>query len=449
MSKNNNLTTGSVGKTLINFVMPYLLSYFMQTLYGLADLFVVGIYNTSETTSAVSIGSQITHMITVIIVGMAMGATVNIGYAVGADDSKRVRKVIGTSAVFFVLFGFFLTLLLLIFRQSIVTVMMTPKEAIAETTSYITMCFAGVPFITAYNVISSIYRGLGDSKRPMYFVAAACIINIVLDFLFVGAFSMGAFGAALATVCGQAASVLVSLVFIKKIPNEYIPKKQEIHLNSNVMSKVLSVGVPIALQDGLIQIAFTIIMIIANRRGLIASTSVGITEKLIGFMFLVPSAFLSAISAVTAQNIGAQQVKRAVKSLKIGLTVTVVWGAVCALYCGFFPHTLIGLFTKDSAVIIAGSQYLKSYSFDCMFAAVHFCFSGYFCGAGKSGVSFLHNIISIIAIRIPGAYFASMMFPDTLYPMGWAAPLGSVLSMLICIGFFVYFVKKKTPGFYE
>ena len=447
MENKNNLTTGSVSKTLISFVLPYLLSCFMQTLYGLADLFVVGLFNTSETTSAVSIGSQVTHMVTVVIVGLAMGATVHIGYAVGANDSKTARKIMGTAAVMFTVLGVALTLLLLIFRRRIVTIMMTPQEAAAETTIYLTVCFAGVPFITAYNVISGIYRGLGDSRRPMYFVAVACGVNIVLDFLFVGVFSMGAFGAAFATVCGQAVSVLVSLLFIRKISPEYRPTRNELKTDGQAMSKILSVGMPIAMQDGLIQAAFTVIMVIANGRGLIASTSVGITEKLIGFMFLVPSAFLSAISAVTAQNIGANLPARARKSLRLGLIITVSWGVLCCVYCQLLPSTLIGLFTNDDAVLAAGAMYLMSYSFDCIFAAVHFCFSGYFCGSGKSVISFIHNIASIVLIRVPGAYLASVMYPDTLYPMGLAAPLGSLLSMLICIAFYCYYIKKKDPGF--
>lgn len=443
MNEKNDLTRGSVGKNLLLFVIPYLLSCFMQTFYGMADLFVVGLYNGSETTTAVSIGSQVMHMLTVIIVGFAMGSTVQIGLNAGAKDEKAVSETVGASIVFFAILSVVVTVILLVCTDGIVKVMLTPAEARSQTAIYLAICFAGIPFITAYNVISSIFRGTGDSKRPMYFVGIACVVNIVLDFVFIGACGLGAAGAALGTVCGQAVSVLVSLQMMHRRDLGIHIRKQDIRINRKVTNQILMVGTPIAMQDGLIQIAFIVITVIANSRGLIASTAVGIVEKLIGFLFLVPSAFLSAISAITAQNMGAGKPERARRSLYYGLAITVGWGCLCALYNQFFPHTLVGLFTKNTEVLAAGCDYLRSYVFDCIFAAVHFCFSGYFCGSQKSMISFLHNITAILLVRIPGAWLASVYFPDSLYPMGWAAPLGSLLSALICIGFYVY-DKSKT-----
>lgn len=442
MNNKNDLTTGSVSKTVILFALPYLLSCFMQTFYGMVDLFVVGLYNGSETTTAVSIGSQVTHMLTVIIVGLAMGSTVKIGRAVGAKDEHSAKKAIGTTVIFFIFFAAAITIILTLLTRPITNIMMTPYEAFNETAIYLLICFAGIPFIVAYNVISSIFRGTGNSKQPMYFVAVACITNIVLDFLFIGTFGLGAAGAALGTVCGQAVSVFAALFVLFKKGLGLQIAKSDFRINKSILTDIIKVGVPIALQDGLIQIAFIVITVIANSRGLIMATSVGIVEKLIGFMFLVPSAFLSAISAITAQNLGAGKKSRAKQALRYGLLITVVWGIICVVYNQFLPQTLVGLFTKDNAVVMAGCDYLRAYAFDCLFAAIHFCFSGYFCGSQKSGISFLHNIISIIAVRIPGAYFASLWFPDTLYPMGLAAPIGSLLSALICVVFYLYYNHK-------
>ncbi len=222
--------------------------------------------------------------------------------------------------------------------------------------------------------------------------------------------------------------------------------RQDIRVDKEVISQMLKVGTPIACQDGLIQVAFIVITVIANSRGLIASAAVGIVEKLIGFMFLVPSAFLSAISAITAQNMGARRADRARASLRYGLIITVCWGIICAIYNQFLPQTLVGLFSKDGAVVAAGCAYMRSYAFDTVFAAVHFCFSGYFCGDQKAGISFIHNITAIVLVRIPGAYLASVYYPDSLYPMGWAAPLGSLLSGIICIGFYLYCRRKEQKG---
>ncbi len=443
MNDKNDLTKGSVGKNLLLFAMPYLLSCFMQTFYGMADLFVVGLYNGSETTTAVSIGSQVMHMLTVIIVGFAMGTTVRVGRSVGAGDEKAAAETVGTSIVLFVVFAAVVTCALLVSTTAIVKVMLTPAEAAAETKVYLAIGFAGVPFITAYNVISSIFRGAGDSRRPMYFVGIACVVNIMLDFVFIGLCGMGAAGAALGTICGQAVSVAVSLFMMYRCNMGIRIVRQDIRMKREVVSQILKVGAPIAMQDGLIQIAFIVITVIANSRGLITSAAVGIVEKLIGFMFLVPSAFLSAISTVTAQNMGADKAERARRSLYYGLTVTVGWGILCALYNQFLPHTLVGIFTRDEAVLAAGCEYMRAYAFDCVFAAVHFCFSGYFCGDQKSMISFIHNITAILLVRIPGAWLASKFFPGSLYPMGWAAPLGSLLSAVICVGFYVHYRKME------
>lgn len=437
--RENSLTEGSVGKNLIRFALPYLLACFMQTFYGMADLFVVGLYNGSQTTTAVAIGSQVMHMLTVIIVGLAMGATVRIGRYVGAGDKRAAAKTVGVSAAFFAIFAAALTVVLLLCVNLITSVMLTPAEAVGETRLYLGICFAGVPFITAYNVISSIFRGAGDSKRPMYFVTVACVVNIILDFVLIGGMGLGAAGAALGTVLGQAVSVLFAFGMLKRRDLGFQVARRDIRADRETVSQILKVGGPIACQDGLIQVAFIVITVIANSRGLVASAAVGIVEKLIGFLFLVPSAFLSAISAITAQNMGADKPERARASLGYGLIITMGWGALCALYSQFLPQTLVGLFTRDAAVLAAGCAYLRSYSFDTLFAAVHFCFSGYFCGDQKAGISFLHNITAILLVRIPGAYLASVYFPDSLYPMGWAAPLGSLLSALICVGFYLYF----------
>lgn len=443
MNEKNDLTKGSVGKNLVMFALPYLLSCFMQTFYGMADLFVVGLYNGSETTTAVSIGSQVMHMLTVIIVGFAMGATVRIARCVGAKDERSAARTVGAAITFFVLFAGVITIILLLTVNIITNVMLTPAEAVKETRLYLAICFAGIPFIVAYNVIGSIFRGAGDSRRPMYFVAVACVVNIVLDFVFIGGLGLRAAGAALGTICGQAVSVFFALGMLKRCDLGFQVTRKDIRADREVISQILKVGTPIACQDGLIQVAFIVITVIANSRGLIASAAVGIVEKLIGFMFLVPSAFLSAISAITAQNMGADKADRARSSLRYGLVITICWGLVCALYNQFLPQTLVGLFSKDMAVITAGCAYMRSYAFDTVFAAVHFCFSGYFCGDQKSGISFIHNITAILLVRIPGAYLASVYFPDDLYPMGWAAPLGSLLSGIICIGFYMYYRRRE------
>lgn len=439
----HNLTTGSVPKTILLFSLPYFLSYFLQTLYGTADLFIIGQFNGVSATTAVSIGSQVMHMLTVMIVGLAMGTTVMIGRAVGASDREQVNRSIGNTVTLFMVLSICLTVLLLCFVKPIVAIMSTPQEAVKDTIIYLTICFIGIPFITAYNMISSIFRGMGDSKSPMYFIAIACAFNIALDYLFIGALHMGPAGAALGTTLSQTISVLVSLtmVFRKKM----IPGFQPVNLRPvrAVMGNLLKIGFPIAMQDGFIQIAFIVITIIANRRGLNDAAAVGIVEKMISLFFLVPSSMLSTVSALSAQNIGAGKHERASQTLLCAMSITVFYGIVISVLMQFLGGSTVRLFSDNADVVRLGSQYLHSYIWDAIFAGIHFCFSGYFCAYGLSGISFMHNLAAIICARIPIAYLASRQYPDTLFPMGFAAPAGSFLSVIICTGAFVWMKHGK------
>lgn len=444
-----NLTQGSIFKNIVVFSLPFLLSYFLQTLYGMADLFIAGQFNGANVISAVSIGSQVMHMFTVMIVGLAMGGTVLIGQAVGARDSKKVSNVIGNTITLFIIIAIFITFILLILCRKIVLVVQTPIESIDETVSYLKICFIGIPFIVAYNVISSIYRGLGDSKSPMIFITIACVINIILDYLFMGILGMKASGAAIATVLAQTFSVIISIAFMTKTKNRIKISKTDLILKSKTARSILKIGVPVCCQDGFIQISFMIITVIANRRGVDVAAAVGIVEKIICFLFLVPSTMLSTVSSIAAQNIGAGFFDRAEKTLWLGTSIAAAIGLIFALVFQFAAKPILSLFTSENVVIDLGIQYIKSYVFDCFFAAIHFSFSGYFCAMGKSIISFIHNVISIICVRIPGAYLAAKLYPQTLFPMGMAAPLGSALSAMICVLAFFVCRKKYRIGIFQ
>ena len=316
------------------------------------------------------------------------------------------------------------------------------------TISYLTICFIGIPFITAYNIISAIFRGMGDSKSPMYFIAIACAANIGLDYLFMGALHMGPAGAALGTTVSQAISVAVSLIAIVR-RKSIVLRREDLRPARSVTGKILRIGAPITLQDGLIQIAFILITVIANRRGLDQAAAVGIVEKVIGFVFLVPSSLLSAVSALGAQNIGAGRPERAAATLRYAVMIAVGFGLIAASVAQLAAEPIVALFTDGSAadgarVIRFGGQYLRGYIWDCVFAGIHFSFSGYFCACGKSGLSFMHNIASITLVRVPGAYLAARLFPETLFPMGLTSAAGSLLSVLICLIAFAVLRRKKS-----
>lgn len=434
--KQLDLTKGSLSKTMAAFSLPFLLSYFLQTLYGMADLFIVGQFSGVESITAVSIGSQIMHMITVIVVGLSMGTTVLIGRAVGAGEQERSGRIIGNTVTLLGGVSIVMAALLSLVIPQIMQIMAVPVEALEQTADYLLICFIGIPLITAYNIISSIFRGLGDSKSPMKIVAISCVLNIALDYLLIGGLGLKASGAALGTVLSQGASVLIALAVVLRRNLGITLRRSYFRPDRRAMSSLLKIGVPVALQDGFIQVSFLIITIFVNQRGVVDAAAVGIVEKIICFLFLVPSTLLSTVSAMAAQNLGAGQEKRARQSLGLAIRFALIYGLAVGLLMQVASRPLIGRFTADAAVVAMGVGYISSYVWDTLFAGMHFSFSGYFCACEKSWLSFLHNIASILVVRIPLAWLCSRQFPDTLFPMGFASTLGSVLSVIIC--FYAY-----------
>lgn len=441
-----SLTSNRVFKTLISFSVPYLLSCFLQTLYGMADLFIVGQFNGVDSTTAVSVGSQVMHMLTVMIVGLAMGSTVLIGKTVGAKQKEDTSFAVGNTILLFVVVSIFLTAVLILAVRPIVLVMSTPKEAISGTVTYLTICFIGIPFITAYNVLCSIFRGMGNSKSPMYFVAIACVANIALDFLFIGAFHMNAAGAALGTTVSQALSAIISILMIRYKKMGISLSRENLHPKKSVMGEILKIGIPVSLQDGFIQISFLMITMFANQRGLHAAAAVGVVEKIIGILFLVPSSMLSAVSALSAQYIGAGKNDLARRTLRYAIMVSVGFGLFSTLVMQFAAESVVSVFVDDPAARVMGGQYMRGYVWDCVLAGIHFCLSGYFCAYSLSGISFMHNAISILVARIPLSYLGAKYFPDTLLPMGLAPAVGSFLSVTICTGAYIWLRKRTLNG---
>ena len=414
-----NMTRGSIAGNLFLFAGPFLVSSFLQTFYGLADLFITGQFNGTASISGVSIGSQVMHMLTVVIVGFSVGPTVMIARAVGARKENTLGSLIGNTVSLFAVFAAAVTVLL-------------------ETRRYMIICFLGIPFITAYNVASAIFRGLGDTKSPMKFVAAAGIINVGLDILLIGPAGMGAAGAALATVLSQAVSDILAINSLRRISSA-VPDRKDFGFRKETLSEILRIGVPVAMQEGFIQISFLVITAIANSRGVEVSAAVGVVEKVISFLFLVPSAMMSTVSAVAAQNAGAGRHDRSRQALFYSILFCCIYGACVFTLCQLISEQIVSLFIHSDPLAVAlGGQYLRSYSLDTLFAGIQFCFSGFFSAYGKAFYSFVHNIISILAVRIPGAYLASLYYPDTLYPMGLAAPMGSLLSSVICVIFYLH-----------
>lgn len=438
--KELDLTQGSVPKVLLRFAMPFLIANVLQALYGGADLFVVGQYDDAASVAGVAIGSQVMQTITGIILGLTTGTTILIAMGTGAKDDRKVAATIGTSVYFFTVTGIILTLVMVLFHRPIAALMHTPEEAMADTLHYILICSAGIPFIMGYNVVCGILRGLGDSKSPLYFVGLACIINIGADFLLVGGFGMRAAGAAIATVLSQGISFLTALWFLHRRGFHFEFTRRDIRFHKDLSRRIVTLGAPIALQDALINVSFLIITVIVNQMGVIASASLGVVEKIIIFAMLPPTAMAAAVATMTAQNYGAGLIQRMSRCLYSGIGISLVFGVSVCVYSQFLPETLTGIFTNDPAVIEMADGYLRGYSIDCVMVSFVFCINSYFSGQGNSWFPMIHSMIATFLFRIPLSYLCGQLDPTDLVLMGYAPPLSTLVSLLIC---FWYLKRNK------
>ncbi len=414
-------------------MLPVLGALVLQAAYGAVDLLVVGHFGSTAGLSAVSTGSQLLNLVTFVVTQLAMGVTVLIARYIGEKKPQQIGAVLGGAAVVFAIMSVVLFILLVAFARPIAVLMQAPEEAIGLTASYIRICGSGIFFIVAYNLMAAIFRGLGDSRSPMYVIGVACIINIALDFLFIGHMGLGPVGAALGTVTAQTASVALALVWLKSRRTNIHVKRSDLRPQPEVLGSILKIGVPVAVQDGCIQVAFMFITVIANHRGLVDAAAVGLVEKMISFLFIVPSSMGATVSALTAQNAGAGKGDRARQVLKDAMTISVVYGCLITVLMWLVAPAFIGFFAKDAAVVAAGTGYMRSYIFDAIFAGIHICFSGFFAAYGKSYIGFAHNVLAVVLIRVPGAWLLSNAYSDTLFPMGIASPCGSILSAGICV----------------
>ena len=441
MEKMKDFTEGKILPQLLSFAFPVLLALFLQAMYGAVDLLVVGQFSTPEEVSAVSTGSQILHSITTVITGLAMGITVLVGQRIGEKRPEQAGTVIGNGICLFGVIAVVVTVIMVFGAEVAANIMHAPDEAFEQTAAYIRICTAGTVFIVAYNLLGSIFRGIGDSKMPLITVAIACVINIVGDLLFVAGFNMGAAGAAIATVLAQAVSVVLSLLIIKKRPLPFKFKRSDICFGKQNIMKILSLGTPIAFQELLVGISFLVIIAIVNSMGVIASAGVGVAEKLCGFIMLVPSSFMQAMSAFVAQNMGARKPERANKALFYGIGTSLLAGCVL-FYLGFFHGDLLSaIFSNDSQVIASSADYLKAYAIDCLFTAFLFCFIGYFNGCGQTFFVMLQGLIGAFFVRIPVAWFISKTAGVTLFKLGLATPCSTIVQITLCIVYF--FVNKR------
>ena len=412
-------------------------------------MLVVGRFGTAADVSAVATGSQVMHMVTMIVTSLAMGTTIMLGQAIGSGNQKSAGSIIGSSICFFFTLAVILTVIMITFAGTFTALLQAPAEAFHKTVNYIKICSAGMIFIVAYNVLGSVFRGLGDSKTPLFTVFCACVINIIGDLFFVAVLHMDSSGTALATVAAQAFSVLLCIFIIRKrgLPFEFT--KQNIRFDTKIVKKILKIGFPIALQESLVSISFLVIAAIVNSLGVIASAGVGVAQKICNFIMLVPSAFSQSLSAFVAQNIGAGKPKRARQSMLCGMIASLVAGVFMGYFAFFHGDTLAEIFSKETEVILAAADYLKAYAIDTCFVAFLFCFIGYFNGCGKTTTVMLQGIIGAFGVRVPVSFIMSKLPDTTLFKIGLATPASTTVQIIFCSVCLWLMIRKEKREYGE
>ncbi len=441
----SDFTNGNILAKLIPFMMPILGALVLQAAYGAVDLLVVGRFGTTEGLSAVSTGSQVLNLVTFVITQFSMGITVLIARYIGEKKQDQIGAVIGGTTIAFAVISVVLFVVMITLANPIAVLMQAPKEAVSLTATYVRICGGGIFFIVAYNVLAAIFRGIGDSKSPLIFVAVACVVNIVGDLLFVAVFNMDAAGAAIATVMAQAVSVVLALVMLLKRKKAFTINKQDFCINEQC-KRAFRIGLPLALQEFLTQVSFLALCAFVNRLGLEASSGYGVACKIVNFAMLVPSSLMQSMASFVSQNVGAGKEKRARQAMFCGIGVGLVIGCVVFSLVLFRGDMLTGIFTTDAAVIQKGYEYLKGFALESIVTAILFSMVGYFNGHDQTLWVMIQGLTQTLLVRLPLAYYMSIQPNASLTKIGFAAPAATIFGIVLNVGFYVWYNRKMNES---
>jgi putative MATE family efflux protein len=445
MNNDNDFTQGSIWKKLLKFMIPILGSLVLQAMYGAVDILIVGRFGTTAGLSGVSTGSNMINMVTFTITGLSMGITVLIGRYLGEKKEERIGQVIGGAVCMFFVLAIVLAVVLLCFARPLTHLMQAPEEAVELTVTYVRICGGGIIFIIAYNVISSIFRGLGNSRLPLIFVAIACVVNIAGDLILVAGLHMDSAGAAIATVAAQAVSVVLSLAIIRRQTLPFTMTKKDICFNAEI-GHFVKLGSPIAFQEIMTQLSFLALCAFINRLGLEASSGYGVSNKIVNFVMLIPSSLMQSMSSFVAQNVGAGDEKRAKKAMFTGMKIGLCVGVVVMLLAVFEGDILASVFTGDAAVVAKAAEYLRGFALEAVVTSILFSFIGYYNGHGQTLFVMIQGLAQTFIVRLPMSYLMSIQPDASLTMIGLAAPSATIFGILINVCFFYYFTRKKLRG---
>lgn len=439
MDNKRDFTRGNILIKMIRFMVPILGALILQAMYGAVDLLIVGQFGTTAGISGVSTGSNIINMVTFTISGLAMGVTVLIGRYLGEGRGERVGRVIGGVISFFLMLAAVMMVVLLVFARPVAVLMQAPAQALDLTVLYIRICGGGIVFVIAYNVISSIFRGIGNSRLPLLFVAIACVVNIIGDLVLVAGLHMNVAGAAIATIAAQAVSVVLSLVIIRRQELPFTLTMRDIGFSGEV-KKFLVLGAPLAFQELLTNLSFLALCAFINRIGLEASSGYGIGQKVQSFVMLIPSSIMQSMSSFVAQNVGAGKEDRARRAMKCGIGIGAGVGVFVFCLIFFEGGAISSLFTDNEAVILRAAEFLRGFAPEAVVTSILFSFYGYFNGHSRSFFVMVQGLAQSLLIRLPMSYLMSIRSDVSLTWVGLAAPTSTVFGIMLCL---IYYYKMN------
>ncbi len=436
----NNLSEGSVFKKLLRFSIPFLISNIVQSLYNVADMWVVGQFSGTASIAGVNIGGQVTYILTNLILGLCTGGTVLIAQYIGSGNHEKLKKTVSTLFTGLMVAAVFITAVMLALKNPLLRLMGTPESAFSEASNYLLVTVLGIAFIFGYNALSAVLRGMGDSKRPLMFITIACITNVVLDIIFVWPLNMGALGAAIATVISQGLSLFLCIRYLKRKDFVFDFKLSSFRIDKQQLAAILKIGTPAAIQNTIVGISFLFITAMANLIGggdATATAAVGIVGKFNSFAILPAIGMSAAISTMAAQNIGANKWDRALKSAQIGMVIALGFSLLGFTVAQLFPEAIIRFFDASPDTVAAGVAYIRSFSFDYLVVPFVFCLNGLYIGAGHTTFSLITGTLSSLLGRIPASYLFGKVLGWGLSGLGLGAPVASFVSLMIILGFFI------------
>ena len=441
-----DLTVGNTLKSLLQFSLPFVLANLLQQVYNMADMVIVGQFVGSAGLAAASAGGELAAIFLFFSMGVAASAQVVIAQHIGAGERGALKRSIGTAfSLIFLMAVFFMVVSLLVVDYGI-SLLNVPPEAVGYTHDYAVTYFCGMIPVYGYNVVSSILRGMGDSKRPFFFIAIAVVLNIVLDLIFVGLLKLACFGAALATVISQTVSFLISIIYLvrRREAFGFDFRRESFRIDRKELSSIMRLGIPLTIQHVAISISMFFVNSYINSYGLVAAATTGIGNKITMIMTIGTNALAMAGNTIIAQNFAARKFRRVSETLGWILLIGVAFAALLSILMLIFPEAIFAIFDTNPDVLAMAHVYAPIAVISFFGFATRASGIALVNGIGFSSFSFVSGFIDGIVARIG----FSMLFGLTL-AMGvrgfWLgnALAGHVIGIMVAVYYFTGKWKER------